>query len=106
MSPSGAFDMSGNIYQWNEGVMGLARSLRGGSFTSDSDGLMSSERNGRGRRRPRATPSDSAWHWSPNLQAWGWRCSVLWPWQGWLATVAHSNLIRQPKEGGPGTLHP
>lgn len=47
-SPYGAFDMGGNVYQWNEGMfdtgVNIARIMRGGSFNDPSLGTMSSVR--------------------------------------------------------------
>jgi formylglycine-generating enzyme len=47
-SPYGAFDMGGDVWQWNEtlvdGLLGWARVLRGGSFNDPSIGMQSSFR--------------------------------------------------------------
>src|SRR5207302_9842042 len=49
-SPYGAFDMGGNVVQWNEGLIGgSARGVRGGSFGDPSFPLQSSIR-GNGNR--------------------------------------------------------
>jgi len=36
-SPYGTFDQGGNVWEWNEVVIGLSRSMRGGSFTHYND---------------------------------------------------------------------
>jgi formylglycine-generating enzyme required for sulfatase activity len=40
----GAFDMGGNVWEWNEQTIGGFRGLRGGSWLFDSGGLQSSTR--------------------------------------------------------------
>jgi sulfatase modifying factor 1 len=41
-SPYGTFDQGGNVWEWNEKVIGSLRGLRGGSFGCCSDGLAAS----------------------------------------------------------------
>jgi sulfatase modifying factor 1 len=43
-SPYGAFDMGGNVYQWNEALIGLFRGVRGGAFDSFAFPLQSANR--------------------------------------------------------------
>ena len=46
-SPYGTFDQGGNCSEWNETLMGgSSRCVRGGSFPSTYDGLLSSFRGG------------------------------------------------------------
>jgi formylglycine-generating enzyme required for sulfatase activity len=56
-SPYGAFDMGGNVDQWNEtSISGSFRGLRGGSFDGSSDSLQFSNRLG-------STPAEEASFW-------------------------------------------
>jgi len=41
----GAFDMNGNVWEWNETLIGSSRGLRGGSFNFSESNLRSSTRN-------------------------------------------------------------
>lgn len=38
----GAFDMNGNVWEWNETLIGSSRGMRGGSYSSSGGGLRSS----------------------------------------------------------------
>jgi len=51
-SSYGAFDLGGNIWEWNEAVVDWFRGLRGGSFLYDSDGAASLHAAGRYSYRP------------------------------------------------------
>ena len=43
-SPYGTFDQGGNVYEWNEAIIGSCRGLRGGSFLSTGADLRASSR--------------------------------------------------------------
>ena len=43
-SPYGVYDLGGNLYQWNEALIGSARVVRGGSWADPVEGLLSSSR--------------------------------------------------------------
>jgi formylglycine-generating enzyme required for sulfatase activity len=40
----GAFDMNGNVWEWNQTLIGSSRGLRGGSFDLSGNSLRSSSR--------------------------------------------------------------
>jgi formylglycine-generating enzyme len=42
----GTADMNGNVFEWNDAVIGSSRGLRGGSWDGNSNGLAASTRNG------------------------------------------------------------
>ncbi|HBO43203.1 MAG TPA: PEP-CTERM sorting domain-containing protein [Planctomycetaceae bacterium] len=44
-SPYGTFDQGGNLWEWNEAVLGSSRGLRGGCWGDDSNFLRASYRN-------------------------------------------------------------
>ncbi|GAG10088.1 unnamed protein product, partial [marine sediment metagenome] len=43
-SPYGTFDQGGNVWEWNEALIGSSRGLRGGSFNYYDDSLHASHR--------------------------------------------------------------
>ena len=43
-SPYGTFDMGGNVWEWNEALIGSTRGIRGGSYDNDFSTLISSSR--------------------------------------------------------------
>jgi len=45
-SPYGTFDQGGNVWEWNEAVIGSSRGLRGGSFGGDGGDLHAAFRYG------------------------------------------------------------
>ncbi len=86
-SPYGAFDMAGDVWQWNEALItGHDRGLRGGSFLYDSGSLRSADRNGddvpsveynfvgfRVASVPEPSTAVLAAFGLAGLIAWGWR---------------------------------
>jgi len=47
-SPYGTFDQGGNVWEWNEAILGAARGFRGGSFPGTPDFLAAADRGGFG----------------------------------------------------------
>jgi len=43
-SPNGTFDQGGNVWEWNEAIIGSGRGLRGGSFSNNPGNLAASSR--------------------------------------------------------------
>jgi len=43
-SPYGTFDQGGNVWEWNEAVIGLSRGIRSGTFTDSADNQLASWR--------------------------------------------------------------
>jgi formylglycine-generating enzyme required for sulfatase activity len=43
-SPNGSFDQGGNVWEWNETIIGSGRGLRGGSFSNNPGNLAASNR--------------------------------------------------------------